>query len=127
MPRGLNPGYGTNAWRNRFELATPTIENGKYNLALDLHQFKPEEVQVKMDEDGVLRVRGKREIKSENGYELREYVHNFTVPDTVHREQLTSKLDANGRLKIEAPLKIQEKQIEDGFKNIPIEFVRKHA
>lgn len=108
------------------QLAQPVIKDNKFNLALDLHQFKPEEVQVKFDDKNMLQVRGKREVKSDDGssYEYREYVHHFSVPDSVQHDQLISKIDKHGLLKIEAPLKVQA--VDDGHRHIPIEFVKKH-
>lgn len=134
-PRGDHGPNGTIAQRNNngrrwpgFQLAVPHVKDGKYTVNLDLRQFSPEDVQVKLDDKGMLHVKGKYEKKDKDSgsFEYREYSHSFSVPEHVQREQLTSKLDKNGLLKIEAPVKNPDKQLDDGVKNIPIEFVKKH-
>lgn len=103
----------------------PAIKDGRYTLALNMHEFKPEEVQVQMDAERMLKITGRREVKSDDGssYELREYTHHFALPETVEAEQLSVKLEANGHLQIAAPVKQAEG--DDGVKTIPIEFVDK--
>jgi len=104
---------------------SPAIKDGKYGLALDMHQFAPEEVKVQMDGERMLKVTGRREVKSEDGssYELREYSHHFALPEVVEAEKLSVKLDTSGQLQIQAPVKTAE--AVDGLKSIPVEFVSK--
>ena len=130
MPRSAQPGQRALARRDhhsadRLQLATPTIRGDKYMLNLDLHHFAPEEVQVQMGEDRMLKVTGRKEVKSEDGshYEFREYSHHFTIPESVQQEQMSVKLDKNGLLSIRGPIKVPEKAEEKGVKTIPIEFV----
>ena len=113
--------------QQKVQYATPTIKDDKFSLSLDLHQFAPEEVQVQFGEDRMLRVTGRKEVKSEDGssYEFREYSHHFSVPEEVIQDQLKVKLDKTGHLSIQGPVKVPEKINADGSKSIPIEFVAK--
>ena len=105
------------------QLAVPHIKNNKFNVNLDLGHFDPSEISVKF-EDNTVKVHGKREKKSEDGkhYELREYQHQFSVPDNVLTDQLKCQLNKQGLLKIEAP--VQGAVEEHKQHNIPIEFVK---
>lgn len=121
MPRGLS----SFPEMTRSQMAAPTIKDNKYQLALDLRNFDPNEIKVKMDKNS-LQVSGKREKKSEDGhcYEYREYHQHFTVPENVKSEQLKCQIDKNGFLKLEAPLKVPQVE-ENKERTIPIEFVNK--
>ena len=102
----------------------PVIMNNVFHMGVDMHQFRPDEIEVKFDKNNMLMVRGEREIKSTGGkYEYRKYVEHFPIPDSVDHEKLTSKLDGKGILKIQAPLKASAIVADH---DIPIAFVDKH-
>ncbi|KAJ6218548.1 hypothetical protein RDWZM_009705 [Blomia tropicalis] len=107
------------------QLAVPRITGDKFNLDLDMRQFDPNEISVKFDQNS-LQIHGKREKKADDGhqYEYREYVQHFTVPDNVVHEQLKCQMDNKGYLKIEAPVKVEQIDM-DKPRQIPIEFAKK--
>lgn len=106
---------------NRQELANlPRVHGDKFHFNLNMHQFDPSEISVKFDK-GQLTVHGKREKKGEDGsYVYREYKQMCTVPENVLHEQMKCRLDENGHLRIEAPVKQEEKKNEE--RHIPIVF-----
>ncbi|KAH9389941.1 hypothetical protein TYRP_007490 [Tyrophagus putrescentiae] len=121
MPRGGSLSTFGNIGQ---QLAMPTIKDNKYQLSLDMRNFDPSEISVKMDKDS-LQITGKREKKEEDGrYVYREYVQHFTVPENVKSEELKCQLDKQGYLKMEAPLKVPQVE-ENKERTIPIEFVKK--
>ena len=95
-------------------------------LSFDVHNFKPEEVEVSLDtKKRCLTVEAKHESKNENGDDQmsvkRHYVRSFYLPesviDDVSKLELKSTM-AQGALSIEAPLpKIQTARLEDKSKN----------
>lgn len=94
--------------------------NNNFQVALDVHGYKPEELQVSVD-NNCLTMSGKHEERSKDGrnFVSRQFTRSFTLPDTVDIEQLKSSLAADGRtLRIEAPVKKQA--IEDKPKEVPI-------
>ena len=91
-----------------------------YQVALDVHGYKPEELQVSVD-NNCLTMSGKHEERSKDGknFVSRQFTRSFTLPDTVDVEQLKSSLAADGRtLRIEAPVKQQA--IQEAPKETPI-------
>lgn len=107
--------------RVRNELAGPRVHGDKFNFNLNMRQFDPSEISVKFDKNQ-LTVHGKREKKGEDGsYVFREYKQMCTVPENVLHDQMKCRLDDNGFLRIEAPIKQEEKKNQE--RHIPIEFV----
>ncbi|XP_025407226.1 alpha-crystallin A chain-like [Sipha flava] len=87
------------------------IQNDKNNFKvnLDVQQFKPEEVSVKVV-DGYVVVEGKHEERSdEHGYISRQFTRRYKVPDNVDSNSITSTLSSDGVLSVGAPKKIPEK------------------
>ncbi|XP_025423103.1 alpha-crystallin A chain-like [Sipha flava] len=87
------------------------IQNDKNNFKvnLDVQQFKPEEVSVKVA-DGYVVVEGKHEERSdEHGYISRQFTRRYKVPDNVDMNSIKSTLSSDGVLSIGAPKKIPEK------------------
>lgn len=103
------------------EIISPVVHGDRYVVTLNMQQFEPAEVSVKYD-DGKLIVHGKREKKGEDGTLIyREYKQICNVPENVLHEQMICKLNTDGVLRIEAPLKTHPK--DHAVHHIPIEFV----
>jgi len=84
------------------------IQNDKNNFKvnLDVQQFKPDEVSVKVV-DGYIVVDGKHEERSdEHGYISRQFTRRYKVPDNVDSASITSVLSLDGVLSIGAPKKV---------------------
>lgn len=79
-----------------------------FKVNLDVQQFKPEEVSVKVV-DGYVVVDGKHEERSdEHGYISRQFTRRYKVPDTVDTAAIKSTLSSDGVLTIGAPKKVVE-------------------
>lgn len=89
------------------------IADGKMQVTLDVRQFKPEEVEVKVVGKYIV-VKGNHEEKlDESGLVSRQFVRRYAIPDTVDVEQIKSTISSDGVLMIQAPLKEQpERKIE---------------
>ncbi|MDK3205690.1 small heat shock protein, partial [Escherichia coli] len=84
-------------------------DDGKnFKVNLDVQQFKPEEVSVKVV-DGYIVVDGKHEERSdEHGYISRQFTRRYKVPDSVDPAAIKSTLSSDGVLSIGAPKKAPE-------------------
>ncbi|XP_019877800.1 protein lethal(2)essential for life-like [Aethina tumida] len=98
-----------------------TIQFGKdkFNVNLDVQQFKPEEIKVKVVGDNTLMVEAKHEEKEdEHGFISRHFVRKYVVPKNYDISQISSKLSSDGVLSISAP-NVDDNAIE--HREIPIE------
>lgn len=93
----------------------------KYKVELDLREYKPEDIKVTVRGRQV-QVQAKKSIKTDTGSMVREYVHEFTVPEEVNPDLIRSLLQKDGRLHIEAPLpRIEPPKDEPKETEIPID------
>lgn len=77
-----------------------------FKINLDVQQFKPDEVSVKVI-DWFIVVTGKHEERSdEHGFISREVTRRYYIPETVETKSLTSSLSSDGVLSISAPKKV---------------------
>ncbi|XP_015609638.1 protein lethal(2)essential for life [Cephus cinctus] len=80
-------------------------DKDKFHIALDVQQFKPDEVKVKVVDKFVV-VEGKHEEKQdEHGIISRQFVRKYMVPEQCDADQVTSTLSSDGVLTITAPKK----------------------
>merc|ERR1712080_761134 len=94
-----------------------TSTKDKFAVNLDVPQFKPEELTVKVV-DNVLTVEAKHEEKEDDhGYIARHFVRKYTIPPHIDAEKLASSLSHEGVLSIEAPKKATA---EPAAKSIPV-------
>ena len=87
--------------------AASNVSNNKegFEVSLDVQQFRPEEITVKMKDDFIV-VEGKHdERKDEHGYVSRQFTRRYKVPDDVEVDQVLSRLSSDGVLTITAPKK----------------------
>lgn len=110
--------------KDRFELSLPFPAN------LD----PSKDLEVKLDpENGELSVKGHREWSSESGdrFQSYHYEHRCTVPDNLIQDRLKCRMNENGNLSIEAPLKPKEEEkkkpeVEKKLDiEIPVQIVRR--
>ncbi|XP_033210336.1 protein lethal(2)essential for life-like [Belonocnema kinseyi] len=82
-------------------------DKDKFQVQLDVQQFKPEEIEVKVADKYVV-VSGKHEEKKdEHGWISRQFVRKYMIPEQCDVEQVKSSLSSDGVLSIEAPRKEQ--------------------
>ncbi|XP_012215274.2 protein lethal(2)essential for life [Linepithema humile] len=80
-------------------------DEGKFHVSLDVQQFKPDEVNVKVI-DNIVVVEGKHEEKKdEHGLVSRHFVRKYMVPEQCDPEKIMSTLSSDGVLTITAPMK----------------------
>uniref|UniRef100_A0A0R3RNX3 SHSP domain-containing protein n=1 Tax=Elaeophora elaphi TaxID=1147741 RepID=A0A0R3RNX3_9BILA len=94
-------------------------DKDNFGIKLDVSQFRPEELSVKM-QDGRLLVEGHHEERNDqHGSVKRHFIRKYTIPKTVLQDSLESQLSDQGVLRITA----KKRAIENSqFKNIPIQF-----
>ncbi|CAJ0589100.1 unnamed protein product [Cylicocyclus nassatus] len=77
-------------------------DDSKLSISLNVKQFKPEELSVNLN-GRTLKIEGKQEIKEKNGYTVRTFVRQWTLPKKVDVKQLKSTFTEDGYLAVEAP------------------------
>ncbi|XP_030756505.1 protein lethal(2)essential for life-like [Sitophilus oryzae] len=99
--------------------STIELDKDHFQASIDVQQFKPEEITVKLIDDNTILVEGKHEERpDEHGYISRHFVRKYVLPKDSNLKELKSKLSSDGVLSISAP-KIEEKPQQD-YKEIPI-------
>lgn len=101
-------------------LTKPPLTNAKeFQVNVDVQQFKPEELSVKLLGNNTVVVEGKhKEKQDDHGFISRHFVRKYRVPDDYDMKKLQSKLSFDGVLTITAPKKLDEKQLT--YVNIPV-------
>lgn len=88
--------------------STVQADKNKFQVTLDVQQFSPEEVTVKVIGKNVI-VEGKHDEKQdEHGWISRQFVRKYLVPEQCDIEKLQSTLSSDGVLTITAPRKVME-------------------
>jgi len=94
-----------------------TSTKDKFAVNLDVPQFKPEELTVKVA-DNILTIEAKHEEKEDDhGYIARHFIRKYSIPPHIDSEKLASNLSSEGVLSIEAPKKATA---EAPSKSIPV-------
>lgn len=89
--------------------STVQADKDKFQVVLDVQQFKPEEITVKVVDKYVV-VEGKHEEKQdEHGWISRQFTRKYMIPEQCDIEQVLSNLSSDGVLTITAPRKDQPK------------------
>ncbi|ENN77550.1 protein lethal(2)essential for life [Dendroctonus ponderosae] len=84
--------------------STISMDKDKFQANLDVQQFKPEEITVKVTGENVLTIEGKHEEKQDqHGYISRHFVRRYVVPKSYDIGRVESKLSSDGVLTITAP------------------------
>uniref|UniRef100_A0A023F777 Putative 21.4 kDa heat shock protein n=1 Tax=Triatoma infestans TaxID=30076 RepID=A0A023F777_TRIIF len=84
-------------------VSTVAADNNEFKVTLDVQQFKPEELKVKV-EDGYMVVDGKHEERSDqHGFISRQFTRRYKIPDDVDKTALVSNLSSDGVLTLKAP------------------------
>lgn len=80
-------------------------DKDKFHVTLDVQQFKPEEVNVKIVDNYIV-IEGKHEEQQDDhGVISRHFIRKYLVPDQCDPEKATSSLSSDGILTITAPRK----------------------
>ncbi|XP_002411887.5 heat shock protein Hsp-16.1/Hsp-16.11 [Ixodes scapularis] len=105
-------------WLRTRDVPVETGSAEKFQLQLDVAQFKPEDVKVSLS-GNQLTVRARAETKEGDSSYVREFSHSVTLPEDVDPDTVRSVLQADGSLSIEAPRLRLEQAREP--KEVPIE------
>ena len=105
-------------------MRTQRTEDGNLQVAMDVAQFKPEEVNVKLCDDNLV-VEAKTETSENDSYHKAEFKRWIKLPSDCKQEGIKSTITPDKRLLIEVPM---NKPIENSrSRNIPIEVQKKQA
>nr|CAH7730473.1 unnamed protein product [Callosobruchus chinensis] len=116
-PAGYVRNWQSSASQKEFG-STVTFDNDKFQATLDVQQFKPEEISVRLTGENIITIEGKHEERpDEHGHIYRHFVRRYTVPKNCDIGKVESKLSSDGVLSITAP-RLDTKQIE--HKDIPV-------
>jgi crystallin alpha B len=113
--------------RNSNEGGTSTVkaDKDKFQVILDVQQFKPDEIEVKVV-DKCVTVEAKHEEKQdEHGWISRQFVRKYMIPVQCDVDQVSSNLSLDGVLTIIAPRK--EKLKTNNERSIKVEHTGKPA
>lgn len=98
--------------------STVNVASDKFQINLDVQQFSPEEISVKVTENSIL-VEGKHEEKQdEHGYISRHFVRRYALPAEHDSNQVESSLSSDGILTISAKKKVHPEP--EGLRTIQI-------
>ncbi|KAL1138503.1 hypothetical protein AAG570_008566 [Ranatra chinensis] len=116
----LRSGY-RRPWRamNAGDSGVSNIRNDSegFKINLDVQQFKPEELSVKVVDDFLV-VDAKHEERSdEHGFVSRQFTRRYKLPKDIDVKALVSKLSSDGVLSLEAPKMAKS---EENSREIPI-------
>lgn len=97
--------------RNRQEggISTVQADKDKFQVILDVQQFKPEEINVKVVDKFVVVEAKHEEKQDEHGWISRQFVRKYMIPEQCDIDQVTSSLSSDGILTITAPRKDKPK------------------
>ncbi|KAI5695745.1 hypothetical protein M8J75_002867 [Diaphorina citri] len=107
----LRSGY-LRPWRHVLEsesgVSNFDLDKEGLKVNLDVQQFKPEEIDVKVVDNYIV-VHAKHEERSDqHGFISREFTRRYKIPDSVDANAISSKLSSDGVLSIQAPKKAVE-------------------
>lgn len=84
--------------------STVSVDKDKFQINLDVQQFSPNEITVKVAGDNQIVVEGKHEEKpDEHGFISRHFVRKYFLPKGHDINQVASNLSSDGVLTISAP------------------------
>lgn len=123
----LRSGY-MRPWRHSHPhhsgLSNVINDKDSFKVNLDVQQFKPDELDVKVV-DNHLVVEGKHEERSdEHGYVSRHFKRRYRLPENIDENAITSHLSSDGVLQLCAPKKALP---QTGGRTIPIQHTNQPA
>lgn len=109
--------------RRQDDAVVKRTETGGLQLSLNVTDFKPEELKIKLVDDHLV-VEAENETSGENSYRKSHFKRWFRLPEDCKVDEIKSKLTADDKLVIDLPL---NKPIESNARSIPIEVAKKPA
>lgn len=94
------------------------MNSDKFQVNLDVQQFSPNEITVKVSGKNTITVEGKHEEKQdEHGFVSRHFVRRYVLPDGHDIDKVVSNLSSDGVLSISAP---RTSETAAGDRSIPV-------
>jgi len=97
-------------------------DDNKFEVSIDTHGYKPEDLQVKI-KDNVVSIEAKNEEKKDEpnskSYAFKKFARSFTLPQGCKMQSVTSNLSKDGLLIVSAP-KVEAVQ-HTSSRKVPIE------
>ncbi|CAK9803876.1 Protein lethal(2)essential for life [Anthophora quadrimaculata] len=112
--------------RRGYGASTVLADKNKFQVTLDVSQFAPEEVNVKVVDQNVVVEAKHNEKEDEHGWVSRQFIRKYIIPSQCDINQIESHLSSDGILSISAPRKVPLKP-EANEKVIPIHYTGKPA
>lgn len=84
------------------------LQKDKFKIDVDVKQFTPNEITVKVKDNSILVEAKHEEKEDEHGYVSRQFTRRYVLPDGVDLDKITSSLTPEGFLVVEAPKKVPE-------------------
>lgn len=98
--------------------STINVDKDKFQVNLDVQQFAPNEITVKVTGNNSITVEGKHEEKQdEHGYISRQFVRRYVLPEGHDINSVQSNLSSDGVLTITAPTTAVK---EAGERQVPV-------
>ena len=107
-------------------VSTINLDDKEFKIILDVQQFKPEEIEVKVVDKFIVVKAKHEEKKDEHGLISRQFVRKYHIPENVIADQIQSSISSDGVLVIQAPVKELEEEKKNERK-IKIEYTGKPA
>ncbi|KZC10002.1 PREDICTED: protein lethal(2)essential for life-like [Dufourea novaeangliae] len=89
--------------------STVEADKDKFQVVLDVQQFEPNEIDVKVVDRFVVVTAKHEEKRDEHGWVSRQFMRKYLIPEQCDIDQVSSKLSLDGLLTINAPRKAQPK------------------
>jgi len=83
-------------------------EDDEFSVTLDTKDYKPSEVELVVDTDNKLIVKGRREVKTDEDIYDEEFNETFDLPSNVDDEEISLTQDTDGYFVIKAPLLVSD-------------------
>lgn len=89
--------------------STVQADKDNFQVTLDVQQFRPDEIEVKVVDRSVVIHAKHEEKRDEHGWISREFTRRYLIPEQCDIDRVASKLSSDGVLSIVAPRKDQPK------------------
>ncbi|XP_078041422.1 protein lethal(2)essential for life [Augochlora pura] len=89
--------------------STVKADKDKFQVVLDVQQFKPDEISVKVVDRSVVVEAKHEEKQDEHGWISRQFTRRYIIPEQCNIDELVSSLSSDGVLSISAPRKSKPK------------------
>ena len=98
---------------------------GTTSLTFDLQGYRPENVTVRINRDGLLKINGQHHDQTFGNHINREYYRQYQLPSNVDPDQVRARMDANQILIIDLPTGSPTRHYTKGEYWVPV-YERSH-